>query len=89
MTKKFPLHPANPERICWGCDLYCAADSMKCGNGSERTPHPFELFGEDWHDWGHDFVVEPAKPSEPRQVGSLAVQFPVLLGATQTKGERP
>ncbi len=21
---------------------------MRCGNGSVRTPHPFELFGEDW-----------------------------------------
>ncbi len=62
--KKFPVHPANPERICWGCDLYCAADSMKCGNGSERTQHPFELFGEDWRDWGHDFVAEVNVPVE-------------------------
>ncbi|MBS0174921.1 MAG: DUF3079 domain-containing protein, partial [Nitrospira sp.] len=23
MAKKFPLHPKNPERICWGCDKYC------------------------------------------------------------------
>lgn len=65
MTKKFPLHPANPERICWGCDLYCAADSMKCGSDSERTPHPFELFGENWHDWGQDFAPEPDEPSKP------------------------
>src|SRR5665647_1890333 len=78
MIKTFPTQPANPERICWGCDKYCATDSMMCGNGSERAPHPFELFGENWHDWGHDFVVEPAKPSEPRQVGSLAVQFATL-----------
>ena len=62
--KKFPSRPANPERICWGCDLYCAADSMKCGNGSERTQHPFELFGEDWRDWGHDFVAEAKVPAE-------------------------
>jgi hypothetical protein len=31
---------------------------MKCGHGSDRTQHPFELFGEDWRDWGHDFVAE-------------------------------
>jgi hypothetical protein len=24
---------------------------MACGNGSERTPHPLELLGEDWHEW--------------------------------------
>jgi hypothetical protein len=29
---------------------------MRCGNGSDRTQHPFELFGEDWRDWGGDYV---------------------------------
>ena len=24
---------------------------MACGNGSDRTPHPAELFGDDWHEW--------------------------------------
>jgi len=48
MAKKFPILPAHPERICWGCDKYCAADDMRCGNGSERTQHPSELFGDDW-----------------------------------------
>ncbi len=51
MAKKFPIIPLHPERICWGCDKYCAADSMMCGNGSVRTPHPSELFGDDWADW--------------------------------------
>ena len=49
--KKFPLHPARPELICWGCDRYCPADAMACGNGSDRTQHPVELFGPDWADW--------------------------------------
>lgn len=49
--KKFPIHPARPELICWGCDRYCAADAMACGNGSDRTQHPSELFGPDWADW--------------------------------------
>jgi hypothetical protein len=54
--KKFPAHPANAERICWGCDKYCPADSLNCGNGSERTQHPVELFGDDWRAWGQDYV---------------------------------
>ncbi len=52
MTKKFPIHPKHPERICWGCDKYCAADDMACGNGSDRTMHPSETWGEDWADFG-------------------------------------
>jgi hypothetical protein len=52
MAKIFPIMPAHPERICWGCDLYCPADDMACGNGSSRTQHPSELFGEGWQDWG-------------------------------------
>ncbi|MBI2308213.1 MAG: DUF3079 domain-containing protein [Rhodocyclales bacterium] len=52
MTKKFPLHPKHPERICWGCDKYCPAEALQCGNGSGRTPHPAELLGDDWYQWG-------------------------------------
>ena len=47
---KLPLHPKHPERICWGCDLYCPADDLRCGNGTIRTQHPVELFGDDWLD---------------------------------------
>jgi len=57
MVKKFPIIPKNPERICWGCDKYCPADSLACGNGSERTQHPVELFGPDWQHWGLDAKV--------------------------------
>jgi len=45
------LNPTHPERICWGCDRYCRADDLVCGNGSVRTPHPSELFGRDWREW--------------------------------------
>mgnify|MGYP001012728128 CR=1 FL=1 len=55
LKKRFPTNPANPQRLCWGCDRYCAADDMMCGNGSDRTQHPVELFGPDWRDWGSDF----------------------------------
>ncbi|HJV72555.1 DUF3079 domain-containing protein [Ideonella sp.] len=64
--KKFPIHPAHPERTCWGCDKFCAADSLACGNGSERTQHPVELFGDDWAEWGLDPVAAPvAERAEP------------------------
>jgi hypothetical protein len=46
-----PLHPSHPERICWGCDRYCPAESLACGNGTIRTLHPVELFGDDWLEW--------------------------------------
>jgi hypothetical protein len=57
MAKKFPMHPKRPERVCWGCDQYCASDAMKCGNGSDRTMHPAELLGDDWAsvgNWGFE-----------------------------------
>ena len=52
MAKRFPIAPAHPERVCWGCDLYCPADDLRCGNGSDRTQHPVELMGPEW-------VLEP------------------------------
>jgi hypothetical protein len=42
--------PKHPDRVCWGCDKYCPADDLACGNGTIRTPHPIELFGDDWCD---------------------------------------
>lgn len=57
MAKKFPIHPSHPERICWGCDRYCPADDLACGNGSARAQHPCELFGDDW------FAAETAAAS--------------------------
>lgn len=61
-TKKFPNAPQHPERVCWGCDLYCPAKDMRCGNGSDRTPHPVELFGEDWAEWGESAQAPEAAP---------------------------
>ncbi|GGX77416.1 DUF3079 domain-containing protein [Vogesella alkaliphila] len=69
MAKKFPLHPRHPERICWGCDKYCPAGSLQCGNGSGRTQHPAEMLGDDWYLWGDwgitpdDEAAAPAIPS--------------------------
>jgi hypothetical protein len=62
MSKKFPVAPKSPHRICWGCDKYCPSDSLACGNGSERTPHPVELFGEDWLEWGLGSAVSTTAP---------------------------
>lgn len=67
MGKKFPLHPPHPERTCWGCDKYCPTTSLLCGNGSERTQHPVELFGNDWMNEGLDpFAVPKEEPARPR-----------------------
>ena len=63
MAKKFPLHPSHPERICWGCDRYCPANSLACGNGADRTMHPAEMLGDDWYlhgDWGIVVLPESA-----------------------------
>ncbi len=57
MPRKLPLNPSRPERVCWGCDRYCAADDLRCGNGTIRTPHPVELFGRDWLEHGLDAEV--------------------------------
>lgn len=44
-------NPVHPERVCWGCDKLCPASDLTCGSDTERTPHPIELFGEDWQTW--------------------------------------
>ena len=58
---RLPLHPSHPERICWGCDKYCSAGDLACGNGTIRTLHPSELFGDDWLEWSDRGPGEPSK----------------------------
>jgi hypothetical protein len=74
MSRKFPLHPPHPERNCWGCDKYCPAHEMQCGNGSDRTQHPMEIFGDDWDTWGLDPVLPAgtAPADKPRFIIPLA-----------------
>ncbi len=55
---KLPLKPAHPERICWGCERFCRACDLACGNGTIRTPHPIEIFGEDWREWAEAEGIE-------------------------------
>lgn len=62
MAKTVPTHPRHPERVCWGCDRYCSAKSMACGNGTVRAQHPIELFGDDWMTWGLDAPASPTMP---------------------------
>jgi len=69
---RIPLHPRYPERICWGCAHYCAADALRCGNGSGRTPHPVELFGDDWCDWQNGEA--PDQVADPSATGSDTTQ---------------
>lgn len=63
--KKSVLDPMHPERICWGCERYCAADDLACGNGSIRTQHPSELFGKDWQQWADERKNED-RPDEKK-----------------------
>jgi hypothetical protein len=74
MAKRFPIHPAHPERNCWGCDKYCPADSMACGNGSDRTQHPVELFGDDWAVEGLDPFADALKNPDAAGEDALAAQ---------------
>ncbi len=41
---------------------------MACGNGSDRTQHPEELFGPDWAEW-----VPPTEAERP-SAGEAQVQ---------------
>jgi hypothetical protein len=61
MKPPLPLRPANPERICWGCDRYCPAHDLGCANGSIRTPHPCELFGDDWFEASLDAPADATR----------------------------
>ncbi|WP_460505659.1 DUF3079 domain-containing protein [Hydrogenophaga soli] len=72
-TKRFPANPAHPERLCWGCDRYCPATDMACGNGSDRTQHPAELFGPDWATW---MLLEDADKNASTSDTSLVVRKP-------------
>ncbi|HQZ39909.1 MAG TPA: DUF3079 domain-containing protein [Vicinamibacterales bacterium] len=62
---KIPTRPAHPERVCWGCDRYCPADDLACGNGSIRTSHPCELFGDGWLEWSLDDRAGPHEVASP------------------------
>lgn len=48
MAVNVPIRPGHPERICWGCEHFCPANDMRCGNGTDRAQHPIELWGENW-----------------------------------------
>lgn len=76
---RLPLYPAHPERVCWGCDRYCPAHDLACGNGSERTQHPIELFGDDWAEWSAERLGDAAAPDP-----SVALE-----GARATDSKQP
>ena len=63
---KCPRNPKHPERVCWGCDRYCPATDLACGNGTERTPHPAELFGADWFEWAQSNGLNPTVEPDVR-----------------------
>ena len=65
------LKPRHPERVCWGCDKYCPADDLGCANGTDRTPHPVELFGEDWREWSDANAAESERAARAERVVSV------------------
>jgi hypothetical protein len=69
---KLPIHPAHPERVCWGCDEYCPADDLTCGKDTVRTPHPNELFSEDWHEARESGADTRSARAEPRSADQRA-----------------
>ncbi|MDD5027874.1 MAG: DUF3079 domain-containing protein [Rhodoferax sp.] len=74
MSIKFPIHPAHPERICWGCDQLCATHAMACAN--ERSPHPSELFGDDWLEWSDRLAAPNPVPPPPTGASTPAQPQP-------------
>ncbi|MEO7273334.1 MAG: DUF3079 domain-containing protein [Vicinamibacterales bacterium] len=62
------LSPRHPERICWGCDRYCRADDLACGNGPIRTAHSCELFGDDWLEWSTERDKASAQAPAPTRL---------------------
>ena len=67
-----PLAEAMPT-----CSGRCSpAEDLLCGNGSDRTPHPAELLGEDWYrpgDWSFDLDgIEEAKSIRPAATSQRA-----------------
>ena len=61
IVPRIPVRPPHPERICWGCPRYCQADELGCAGGTIRTPHPIELFGDDWQEFfGETDTLEQA-----------------------------
>ncbi len=87
MAKKFPTNPSHPERICWGCDQYCPAKALACGNGADRTMHPVELFGEDWDSFDN-CLEQPIAGSKVMSSGGLATQKGLPTFAVELSAER-
>jgi len=85
LAKPFPVNPPHPERNCWGCDRYCGATVLLCGNGSERTQHPAELFGPDWLEWIPPSEAIPAPAPAAQAQAQAAI---TLLSAEQTPAEQ-
>ena len=73
-VSRLPLHPSHPERICWGCDKNCSAGDLACGNGTIRTLHPSELFGDDWLEWSDREPGESSAsaPSTQARYGAMS-----------------
>jgi hypothetical protein len=58
--------PRPPRAGVLGLQPLLPGQDMRCGNDSDRTQHPAELFGDDWDQWELD-AEEAVQP--PLAVG--------------------
>ena len=72
------LRPLAPHRH--GEEVPPPAGATACGNGSDRTPHPAELFGDDWHAWQPPVEGGAAEAASP-DVDDPSRDAPVAGGA--------
>jgi Protein of unknown function (DUF3079) len=60
---KDPFAARQPGASLLGLQQVLPGDDLACGNGTIRTPHPCELFGDDWLEWslgkGTDSAASP------------------------------
>lgn len=92
MAKKFPIQPKHPERICWGCDKYCPAQDLQCGNGCERIQHPIELNGEFWYqegDWSGLIADDWQEQFNPKPKTTPTTQPENAVTQTQPEKKKP
>jgi hypothetical protein len=56
--------PGKPRQNCWGCGNHCPSHQRRCEGVTPRTPHPSEVWGEDWAELAEWAEVPGAGDSE-------------------------
>jgi hypothetical protein len=61
---------------------------MVCGNGSERTQHPIELFGNDWAEWAAELRGDASTPDPSAEVPNDATSAASQIGRSPLGSEQ-